>query len=276
MHLKTSAILRSASKALFIAAIPFVMGSCTVSEPEALSSKGSSGQLQSISLLAQKIWYFNYDQQGRITEIGSPSNDFKITVSYDPLQLDIYEYEFIWSDDSESEIYMLVEHDTWSDINLNADGYITRCTSTERTYDRYSGSSQPIVDPGVLHFSYDSEGHLISTRTDDDAPTTFIWEDGCLTTYNGDDESVIYTYFDVENRPLQWNPFWGPTGPQSMTGLIGKAPSKMISSIVTKNGVYCTDEMKFAYKFNSIGQISAMQMLEPEDNLTMTLTYSYK
>ena len=278
MHFKTSAILRSASKALLIAAIPFVMGSCTVSEPEAISGKGTSGRLQSISFLTQKIWYFNYDSQGRITEIGSPSSDLKITVSYDPLQLDIYEYEFTWSNDSESDRYMLVEHDTWSDITLNADGYITRCTSTERTYDRYSGSSQPTVDLGTTSFNYDSEGHLISTKVDDETSDIFTWENDCLTAYNNDeDEYVTYNYYDVENRTLQWTPFWGPTGPQSMTGLIGKAPSKMISSIITKNGGDdCDGKITFAYKFNSIGQISAMQMLEPEDNLTMTLTFSYK
>lgn len=276
-------------KGIAVACLPFAIASCTVSEPDAFKNdgNGTSGRLESISLYYMQVFYMKYDGQGRVTEVAFPEGDMKILVSYNPLEIVTEEYDYYWNESAGKDEYLLSERTEWTNVSTNADGYVTGFTANETTYHRisgfdpYTGEYRETLEPEYDTYShtlrYDSEGHLIFiSDADNERDSYFTWRNGLLVSSNSTDEATYdYEYSDLDNATLQWTPFWGGLSLYQMTGLFGKAPSKMISKITETESYGSTSVSRFSYKLNSIGQISSMKYND-EYGETMTLTFNYK
>lgn len=276
MHTNLKKLMSGGGKAALICFMPLLAASCTVSEPDALSGKGAGGKLESISFMNQRLFYFSYDAQGRLTELNSPFSDTRITVSYDPLKVVMEEYTDEWFDGMRK--YVVSERTVWSNMRTNPAGYVTSFDATETTYRYdYDGNVTTEVDNYSQTMRYDSDNHIVYiSDADGIKPSTFNWSNGCLTSCDMTDEGeYTYEYSDVDNITLAWTPMWGDPALIFTTGLFGVGPEKMVSR-VSYGGYGYRDVMEFAYRLNSAGQISAMQYFSTDEDMVMTLLYNYR
>lgn len=268
--MKTS--IKGVSKALLLGSLPLIAASCTVSEPDAIKGNGTSGRLESISFLTQKLYYFNYNSEGLITEVAAPFADIKIKIEYNGSTPS----KIIWQEYEDNYRYELVEEDVWDNIKIGPDGFITSFDATETSYENSN-----VIEVDRFHslLAYDTNGHLTyMSDPDGKRPSRYIWEDGCLVSNNLTDEAqYTYEYSDLDNTTLAWTPMWGDAALLFSTGLFGKGPEKMISHVHYKDlEDYEEIDMNFAYKLNSAGQISAMKFNSSDEDMTMTLIYNYR
>lgn len=275
MHANLKNLLGKYGKAALVCSLPLLAASCTVSEPDAFSGKGGGGTLESITFMNQRLFYFSYDAQGRLTEINSPFSDDKITISYNPLKMVMEEYEDVWYNGDDK--YMVKERTEWSNMQTNAAGYVTSFDATETVYD-YNGSGVTTrVDTYSMSARYDSSNHIIYMSDPDGVrPYTFKWKNGCLDScVMSEDGEYIFGYSDIDNTTLAWTPMWGDPAIIFSTGLFGVGPEKMVRSVSYNDyGYYIS--MEFAYKLNSAGQISALKYCSSDEDLVMTLLYNYR
>jgi YD repeat-containing protein len=252
-------------KYLMLATVPLLMGSCTLDEPKATVDENGSvnyGRLSSITYLTAPILTFTYDSQNRITCIESntsmmESDEDLLEISYDPLKIILTDYV----DNGVAEV------DTFTDITLNNQGYIT---SMKDHYMTSTGSEEV----KTMAFTYDSNGHLTGISNDGEQESRFTWENGCLMQWDNDGTIFTYAYDTLENTYSQWCP-WDGTSLLFMTNLLGKAPEKLISKTQIQD-YYGSDayETTYAYKLNSLGQISVMRYSYYGE--TVSYTFNYK
>jgi hypothetical protein len=260
-------------KYLMLASLPLLMGSCTLDEPKATVDENGSvsyGRLSSITYLTAPILSFTYDSQNRLTCIKSnnsltDSDEDVIEISYDPLTIKITDYTDYESYYGGSQT-VIDEVDTYTDITLNEQGYITSMTGHYTSYNYnqdYDGNvtTTESHDVELITLTYDSDSHLtdiVSHGSEGDS-TYLTWKNGCLMSINDGESSFNFEYDTMDNTYGQWCP-WDGTSRLFMTNLLGKAPVKLVSKTYEQDPDSSDSyEAIYAYKLNSLGQISVMR-----------------
>ena len=278
MQFKLKSLMKTAGRSVMVALLPVMAVSCTLSEPDALSGNGSTGRLDSISFMNQSMYYFSYDNEGRMTEIASPYAEMKILIQYDPIVITMNDYTEDYDYETEKYTLRLSDQIVMKNVVTDANGNITAYDATEYRYDEYGNVISSETDTYHQTLQYDSNGHLIyMSDPDGQTPSRYVWDNGCLMSCNMTDEGgYTFEYSDIENKTKEWCPLWGDPATLFMTGLFGNGPDRMVSRVVYNDGPYTDINLYFAYKLNTAGQISAIRYYDSFEDTTMTLFYDYK
>lgn len=249
-----------------LAATSLILGSCTIHERDKEPTEPGSARLKTITLYGSVMTSLSYDSNGRLTNIGDLMTASRLKISYSPLTM-VYEGYH----ESYFDMATLTEKITWSNIKTNADGYIISADIHSEEYDFNDfGEDDIYIDNGASTYTYDSQGHLQKIEilyTDGILEVTdFVWKDGLLTQMTLDEDYYqIYTYENaLPNINYQWIIYWGDLFYFS-SGLLGKAPSKYISTIQDFDHGYPDNYADLHYQLNEAGYVSSLQMLEDMD-----------
>lgn len=223
----------------FLLLAALFMCSCTVSEPE-MEGDPSKVRLVAVKSMGVTLISVNYDNQGRITKINS-GNELIYEISYDgvssaPSKIVCDEYDTFYVNDR--DVRQLVSQAVWDNIQVNSAGYITGCSVSETDwyyeteYDHDTGKAR-LVQHSADHDSYAisasySNGHMTKFEDDEDVKV-YNWQ-GDLLTSVFDGTTLNFTYSNVENVCLQWDPNNEVFGPIAITGFFGKAPSRFVKT----------------------------------------------
>lgn len=254
--------------------------SCTVSEQnDDISADSGQKQLESINAGVIPMMRFSYDTQNRITEIRT--EDQRVELSYNPLQIKIYEYEERYNDEKDNYEFYLSDVTELYNIKLNASGciesYDTRDTRYFQSYNYDIGEyiDNKETDEFSSIVSYNSDGYITAIRnSDDDGNAFFNWNGDRLISFTSDNENYTYEYLDLSNPFKEWNPIISGHNMIFVSGLFGPAPSWQIESVSCR-GDYETMIEKYAYRTFDNGQISQMKYSD-EDAEVLTLTFKYR
>lgn len=248
-----------------MAGLALFLGSCTISDKNNEPTEPGSAKLKTISLYGTVMTSYSYDSNGRLTNIGDLMTGSRIKISYSPFTM-VYEgYHDEYFDTATP-----TEKITWSNIQTNSDGYMISANLRSEEYNYDSWGNTEYIDEGVSTYTYDSEGHLLSIQnnfTDGDVEvSSFTWENGLLTRMILDeDDFQIFTYENaLPNVNYQWIPYWGDLV-YFCSGLMGKAPSKYISTIEDYYGNQLENYVDYHYSLNEGGYVSQLQTLVDTD-----------
>lgn len=290
-------MIKHVSKAALTAAVAaMALSSCTVSEPELPSGDASSMRLSAITTGGMTLMKIGYDSSDRIESINY-ANEFRVEFDYGtststvPETITVLEYEEYYTENDKYEL-RLSEQEVWSNIQANADGFITyydcQTTRWEERYDYESGmyDRAPITEPSTESCDYDADGHLIRNvvrstdafghpQTD---VTTYTWHDNLLTGYADDDiqnhESATYDYSDVYNTHGQWDPNTH-FGPIMLSGLFGNAPAKFMKKETYYYQNIESETTQFSYALTENGLIKYAKILDGTGDLSLVMNYVY-
>lgn len=290
-------MIKHVSKAALTAAVAaMALSSCTVSEPELPSGDASSMQLTAITTGGLTIMKIGYDSSDRIESINY-ANEFRVEFAYGtststvPETITVSEYEEYYTDNDKYEL-RLSEQEVWTNIQANADGFITyydcKDTRWEERYDYASNTYDriPVTELYTESCDYDADGHLIKNvvRSTDDLGhpqtdvTTYTWQDNLLTGYSDDDfqhhESATYDYSDVYNTHGQWDPNTR-FGPIMLSGLFGNAPAKFMKKETYYYQNIESETTQFSYALTENGLIKYAKILDGTGDLSMVMNYVY-
>lgn len=248
---------------LVIGCLSLSLASCTLSEPDADKIISGSGPIKSIQqqLVPSYGVEFEYDSKGRIIEIENRITETEIEISYDPLRLEI-------NNGGDEKLIM-------TNISQNSQGYITGCETTERYFDHWI--NEFVSNTEYQYFEYDSDGHLLSTRFEGDEEPDHVltWDGDLLISTRTDDETISYTYTDLDNTKGIWVPFWvSYDGTVEMTGLFGKAPGKLIKSSSSNDEYSDFSSLNFSYSLDVADRISRMTVAIG-DTTPLTFNFNY-
>lgn len=248
--------------------------SCTVDEP----SEGEDGNpenylLSSITTFGMPLMVFEYDDYNRPVSIkveGALIYTFNYSgKSNAPESIDAKFYD---TDDDEN--WYVDEHDVWTNIKLNKQGYIDSFDSEEKSEDG--------TDYAHRKLSYDADGHLtrIAEYYDGDPDIQYFdWQNGLLISW-GEEEHQDHRqwwkaeYSDVDNTLGQWDPNNEFIGPLACTGLFGIAPRKFIKTAILYYNENPSEIIQYSYSLNENGLIRSSKVKDEEDG-TLTFNYVY-
>lgn len=263
------------------AACVLVMGSCTVSEPELPSGDGSSFRLKSITAMGLTVMKAAYDSSDRISSINF-NGDFVYEFTYEgssrvPSKIVYTEYD---EDDSAEETKRVVsEVDTWTDIRANAGGCITAYKWSERNY----YGERVDLEEGDATLTYDAANHLTNYRLHSTTNGTtedrkFNWSaDGLLLSCDDcDGYAVYFTYSDVDNVNLQWDPFQSAVESLGITGFLGTAPSKFFKTQSDTPETNWSGTLQYAYTLLDNGLIRMGKYYDPDEGAEIVYNFVYE
>lgn len=291
-------MIKHVSKAALTAAVAaMALSSCTVSEPELPSGDASSMQLTAITTGGLTIMKIGYDSSDRIESLNY-ANEFRVEFAYGtststvPETITVSEYEEYYTDNDKYEL-RLSEQEVWTNIQSNADGFITYydCKTTRWNYDNYNAETgetyaTQTVERSTENCEYDAAGHLVKNvvcSTDDlghpqTDVTTYTWQDDLLTGYSDDDfqhhESATYDYSDVYNTHGQWDPNTH-FGPIMLSGLFGNAPAKFMKKETYYYQNIESETTQFSYALTENGLIKYAKILDGTGDLSLVMNYVY-
>ena len=253
-----------------IGAVGMIASSCTIKESD--EPEVGSGRLESISSMTIPFLGITYDNSGRVTQISDAIMATKITVNYSANRLEWLEYN---SDDGETTY---IDYKTvWNNFETNSNGYITAANAVETDYER-NGSIRQEYAYRVL-FQYNANGNLTRFTIVDneygDEITNYEWRDGLLLETSYDDGNVTYGYNNAPNNyNRQWVPWWGDPAQLALTGLLGVAPVKLISSARVNENYGYSETNYFYYNLTDAGYIASMK-ISGYDFDGMVFNFSY-
>lgn len=160
----------------------------------------------------------------------------------------------------------------YSTMKTNSQGYITEITNND--WSEYDGT-----DSWQTHYSYDTNGHLISTK-DPDGTVSYTWSDGNIVYvkdgWNDLELRVKYGNIDNPNLPWTYSGYNLMMYPDELMfqGLVGVPNAKLPSRIEQKD-LYdnTTFIYEFTYVMNSDGTIN--KEIVKLDGDAETFYYSY-
>lgn len=277
--------------AVIPASLALFAASCTVSEPAEDGAATSAGaRLESLAFYGQKLVKVSYDSQNRVSEIrvGTPDEYDLYRISYNPLVVESEEWEEVSEWDPETGDYVedvmkMRSKERWGNISLNDAGAIVSMTvtSTDYTVSTPDGSNVE-VETEAVRCVYDAQGHLSRMTAGTDV-TTLTWDaQGRLLTVeyveSDFDHNGSYTgewsYSNVANTRLQWDPMLPLVGPMQITGLFGKAPSYFVKSVSNHYPSGWTELIQFSYRVDDNGFIR-QSVYADYDNISMQYRWNY-
>ena len=266
-----------------MAALPLMLGSCTLSEPSAADGAADQYLLSSVSTFGIPVFKFSYDAQGRLVE-ATISNDATYTLEYsgnnripDSMMIEEYEEDEVWDENKDEwkEVSYMSSRITYSQIKGDeSTGRITSWAVHDESFN-YDGVNS-VVENYTTTFTYDAAGHLTRESDSDGEWSAYDWQGGDLVRGYDDDttsETATIAYTDVENITGQWPlelEFFGPLG---NTGFFGTAPKHFPKSMTWHQSGNETDTKYLAYSLQKNGLIHYVKYTE--DGETITETYNY-
>ncbi len=275
-------------KFLFIAGLALIMFSgCTVSEPDMANGEPAKFRLVSVKSMGMTLISVNYDNQGRMTKINY-GNEIVYEFSYEgtsttPSEVVSLAYETY--DVNDKEVRKLDTKTIWNNIHVNSDGYITGCSVKEwgwyyEDHYNYDTEKYELVlvseDFDEYHGTivYDNHGHIIDATALGDG-MTYEWSGDLLMSASDDDITVRFTYSDVDNVNLQWDPNNEILGPIAISGFFGKAPAKFVKSAQFSGDM--DEKIQYSYSLLDNGLINMCRVLSSDnDGFEPVLNYVYE
>ncbi len=190
---------------LLISGIGLISASCGDDAPEPdnpplkpIVSKEACPR--SISQDGEDIFWFSYDQEGRMTYM-SLDGQLEYTITYDPLTIRIGD-EF--------------SNTTLHHIQTNAAGFVTSAAVHDTGGDDYRYS-----------FEYDGDNRLLKMSLNGVANLEATWVNGNLVKLHSHTGNEIFIYSETENPAGAVSPFWGALAPLWLTRLFGVVPAHL-------------------------------------------------
>ena len=260
--------------------------SCTLQDPDFTNKEAP--RLSSIKVFGSPMYTMTYNKEGKATQYTDYLVGQQITVSYNPLEMEMVTLDSWYDGEADKEVSYVSERIKMTDIVCNGQGYVVSFTGTATEYDQDGSVSSRDVTRDV--FEYDADGHLLQVRSDEGESMRLVWKDGCLVQMTeigsagkNEDTVVHFECEGPENKWGQWVPWWPVLGGLQMTGMFGKAPSRLISRAWTFDSPddgsdsFNDEAMTFYYRMNGFGQIASFQMFEDsgEEDLSLAFIFNY-
>lgn len=260
-----------------------VVASCSVDgdDKEVVTQDPDKMLLQSITstMLNQSFYKIEYDGQSR--PIAVQSVEGKLVLSYNPLSMVETTTDEYYDSNSSSYVGYVNSKIEYTNVQLNADGYIATMDVTKTKYEvkknysyeanRYEYSIEISGTEGyTVRNTYSALGELEMAYVDNDNFTVYNWSNGLLTdiTRRGEDGSTVIKYSGKKNVNRQWDPMTGIYGLFTATKLLGVAPARWIDRIDDGGSV-----RQFSYTLNDVGLIEKSQYNTPDGNIALKYNY---
>lgn len=254
-------------------ALPLLaMTACTLDDPDDSASIGSNSRLSSLTTGGLQLVRYEYDSQGRLTEIVNSYDDERLTISYSPFQMEILSYDY--SDDN--GIRYVSDRLTYTNAKFNTAGFITQCDMTEESY--FDATDEmPTTNSCTTYLSYTSKNQISrATYSDDPEYTIYEWDKNgdlvCIKDSDSDgSDDIKISYCGAQNIKGLWSYFFVANSLEFASAFFGVAPAYLPKSIVSDE-----ETIQNSFKISSDGYIQKERVYYPDEGFGMTISYHYK